>query len=81
MAFLGPNHHVIFKAQLSAAAEVELMPLVHSEETIDAPLLQLRNHEIRGKTAVPQNDLVALEPVQQSAKQSQLARLLPLVGA
>ena len=71
----------MFKAQLSAAAEVELTSLVHPEQTVDTTLHQLRNHEIRGKTAVPQHDLARLQAIQQRPEEGRLARLLPLVGA
>src|SRR5271157_4962422 len=64
---LGPRHHVIFKAQLSTAAEVELTSLLHAEQTVDTPLQQLHNHEIRGKTEIlvsvlfsPKKELTAI---------------------
>ena len=70
---------MIFKAQLSAAAEVELTSLVHPEQTVDTPLQQLRNHEIRGEIAIPQHDLARLQAIQQRPEEGRLARLLPLV--
>jgi hypothetical protein len=75
---LGPPHHVVRDPEPQAAAEVDLAPLVHPGQDVDAAFDQRRDPEVRGEGAVPQDDVASVEAVPQGAEQGRLAGPLAL---
>jgi hypothetical protein len=68
-------------AKPPAPPEVELAPLVHPEQAVDAPPRETRDPEIRAENPISKHDLTRLQAPPERAEQRRLARLLAPIRA
>ena len=78
---LQPGDGVVLRTQTPTAAEIGRAALMPSHHHVDAPGLQGRDHPVRAKEPVGQDDVAGLEPFEQRPEQDQFAGLLALIGS